>query len=110
MSVPLLKVFEQMRGVGINELALSSLDENDMELTSLLGVGSNSSLESFTLLSEPPFQCVDDGISFSDLSLRKFQVLCVKARRFFHLLEKSIEPVVGIPQTLVLGLEWTTRS
>ncbi|KAG2782102.1 hypothetical protein Pcac1_g8020 [Phytophthora cactorum] len=105
MSVPLLEVFERMRGVGINKLALLSLDQNGMKLTSLLGVGSNSSLERFTLLSKSPLQSVDDGISFSDLSLRQFQVLRVKACRFFYLLEKCVDANVSCSQTPVLGLE-----
>ncbi|KAG2768218.1 hypothetical protein PC116_g26650 [Phytophthora cactorum] len=78
MSVPLLEVFERMRGVGINKLALLSLDQHGMKLTSLLGVGSNSSLERFTLLSKSPLQNLDDGISLSDLGSRQFQVLRVK--------------------------------
>ncbi|KAG3125397.1 hypothetical protein PI124_g22834 [Phytophthora idaei] len=105
MSVPLLEVFERMRGVGVNKLALLSLDQNGMKLTSLLGVGSNSSLERFTLLSKSPLQSMDDGISLSDLSSRQFQVLRVKACRFLHLLEKCVDANVSSSQTPVLGLE-----
>ncbi|KAG3092264.1 hypothetical protein PI125_g17186 [Phytophthora idaei] len=106
MSVSLLEVFERMRGVGINKLALLSLDQNGMKLTSLLGVGSNSSLERFTLLSKSPLQSVDDGISLSDFGSRRFQVLRVKACRFLHLLEKCVDANVSSSQTSVLGLEW----
>ncbi|KAG3038318.1 hypothetical protein PC121_g23939 [Phytophthora cactorum] len=105
MSVALLEVFERMRDVGINKLALLSLDQNGMKLTSLLGVGSNGSLERFTLLSKSPLQSVGDGISFSDLSSRQFQVLRVKACRFLNLLEKCVDANVSSSQTPVLGLK-----
>ncbi|KAG2760512.1 hypothetical protein PC129_g21060 [Phytophthora cactorum] len=105
MSVPLMEVFERMPGVGINKLAVLSLDQNGMKLASLLGVGSNSSFERFTFLCESPLQCVDNGISLSDLSSRQFQVLRVKTCRFFHLLEKCVDANVSSSQTPVLGLE-----
>ncbi|RAW20467.1 hypothetical protein PC110_g23091 [Phytophthora cactorum] len=76
-----------------------------MKLTSLLDVGSDSSFERFTFLSKSPLQCVDDSISLSDLSSRQFQVLCVKACRFLHLLEKCVDANVSSSQTPVLGLE-----
>ncbi|KAG3069365.1 hypothetical protein PI124_g23003 [Phytophthora idaei] len=74
MSVPLLEVFERMCGVGIDKLALLSLDQNGMKLASLLGVGSDSSFEHFTFLCESSLQCADHSISLNDLSSRQFQV------------------------------------